>query len=162
MAKIKRVCLRCQKKFTTERKEVNRGFGKFCSRSCSASRSRTSKNPNVTCAYCHQPFYKRRSQMHNSKSGLFFCCRQHKDLAQRIGGIEAIQPDHYKNGVGARTGRVVARRNLPLVCCRCGYGRETRILEVHHRDRKRHNNDLSNLEILCPNCHAIEHLQVSH
>lgn len=27
-------------------------------------------------------------------------------------------------------------------------------LELHHKDGNHYNNDLSNLEILCPNCHA--------
>lgn len=27
-------------------------------------------------------------------------------------------------------------------------------LEVHHKDGDNHNNDLDNLELLCPNCHA--------
>ena len=28
-------------------------------------------------------------------------------------------------------------------------------LELHHKDGNHYNNELSNLEILCPNCHAI-------
>ena len=28
-------------------------------------------------------------------------------------------------------------------------------LELHHKDGNKKNNDLSNLEILCPNCHAL-------
>lgn len=27
-------------------------------------------------------------------------------------------------------------------------------LELHHKDGNHYNNDLANLEILCPNCHA--------
>lgn len=29
-------------------------------------------------------------------------------------------------------------------------------LELHHKDGDHYNNDLSNLQILCPNCHAIQ------
>jgi len=29
-------------------------------------------------------------------------------------------------------------------------------LELHHKDGNRYNNELENLEILCPNCHALE------
>lgn len=42
-------------------------------------------------------------------------------------------------------------------CCgRCGF---TNILalEVHHKDRNRNNNTMDNLEVLCANCHKIEH-----
>jgi hypothetical protein len=28
-------------------------------------------------------------------------------------------------------------------------------LELHHKDGNHYNNELSNLEILCPNCHAV-------
>lgn len=29
-------------------------------------------------------------------------------------------------------------------------------LELHHKDRNHFNNDLNNLQILCPNCHSIQ------
>lgn len=29
-------------------------------------------------------------------------------------------------------------------------------LQLHHKDRNHFNNDLSNLQILCPNCHSIQ------
>jgi hypothetical protein len=41
-------------------------------------------------------------------------------------------------------------------CQRCDVV-DTRILTVHHIDRNQKNNDDSNLEILCWNCHVIEH-----
>lgn len=158
MVKIERCCLTCHSKFTAERKEVNRGLGNFCSRSCSASRPRKTKTPNSVCAYCGTSFYKRPSSITKSKSGFVFCCREHKDLAQRLNGITAIQPPHYGTGNGHKTGRLIAIRHLPHQCNRCGYDRDIRILEVHHIDRDPSNNQLDNLEILCPNCHTIEHL----
>lgn len=30
-------------------------------------------------------------------------------------------------------------------------------LELHHKDRNKFNNSFENLEILCPNCHSLEH-----
>ena len=41
-------------------------------------------------------------------------------------------------------------------CERCGY-EKTEILNVHHKNRDRSHNDLSNLELICPNCHGEEH-----
>lgn len=38
-------------------------------------------------------------------------------------------------------------------CAICGYDEDERILEVHHLDENHGNNDISNLVILCPNCH---------
>lgn len=43
-------------------------------------------------------------------------------------------------------------------CERCGNTHWLGIklpLELHHKDGNHYNNELSNLEILCPNCHAI-------
>lgn len=40
------------------------------------------------------------------------------------------------------------------VCNDCG---DTDTLEVHHKDRDRSNNSLSNLEVLCRACHVERH-----
>ena len=59
--------------------------------------------------------------------------------------------------------KAMIRRELINHCNRCGYNIEPRILGVHHKDRNRNNNDMSNLEVLCPNCHSLEHLKhISH
>ena len=48
----------------------------------------------VECAYCGKHFYKPKSKL-NSKSGLYFCCREHKDLQSEqnlnFSGIEDIE-----------------------------------------------------------------------
>jgi endogenous inhibitor of DNA gyrase (YacG/DUF329 family) len=44
-------------------------------------------------------------------------------------------------------------------CEACGYDEIPGILVIHHKDRDRNNNELSNLAVLCPNCHALEHLK---
>lgn len=154
---LERNCLFCQKPFQAPVKHINAGNGKYCSRSCSASAGNPKKTrqPNVTCAHCEKPFWIRPHRIAASKSKLYFCCREHKDLASRLGGIEAIQPDHY----GTRSAdhhdyRIKALRHYPAICMRCGYDK---FVVVHHKDRDRTNNELSNLEILCPNCHALEH-----
>ena len=44
------------------------------------------------------------------------------------------------------------------VCERCGasYWNGKKLpLELHHKDGDHYNNELDNLEILCPNCHAV-------
>ena len=42
------------------------------------------------------------------------------------------------------------------ICERCPFD-NLNILVVHHKDRNRRNNSIENIEILCPNCHALEH-----
>lgn len=63
---------------------------------------------------------------------------------------------NYRN-IGANY-RKVALRSLAHSCNRCEWDKATKILEVHHVDYDRSNNELSNLEILCPICHRLEHL----
>jgi 5-methylcytosine-specific restriction endonuclease McrA len=68
----------------------------------------------------------------------------------------------YKNG--NPKDKVKAQRALKarllkergLQCERCGYDKVP-ILQVHHKDRNRQHNELKNLELICPNCHAEEH-----
>ena len=53
----------------------------------------------------------------------------------------------------------LAKEHYGLTCMDCGYKKEPKILQVHHKDRDRKNNDLKNLIVLCPNCHMIRHLK---
>ena len=41
-------------------------------------------------------------------------------------------------------------------CERCGYHKQE-ILQVHHKNKDRSNNNFNNLELICPNCHCEEH-----
>jgi 5-methylcytosine-specific restriction endonuclease McrA len=42
-----------------------------------------------------------------------------------------------------------------IKCERCGF--TGLALHIHHKDRNHKNNNLDNLEVLCANCHHIEH-----
>lgn len=50
-------------------------------------------------------------------------------------------------------------RGLINQCNRCSYNETPKILGVHHKDHDRTNNLLENLEVLCPNCHSLEHMK---
>ena len=159
MKTVTTTCLQCASKFQAPLKEVKRREVKFCSTACwGAFRKANSKTktPNVTCSYCNKDFYKNESKRKNSKHGVFFCCRVHKDLGQRLeNGLTIIHPPHYKDGTRSYRKRALAA--YPNVCNRCSYSEVLYILIVHHKDRNRSNNAIENLEILCPNCHSIEH-----
>lgn len=113
------------------------------------------KKSNVVCAYCGVEFRKKPSSLDNSKSGLYFCCREHKDLGQRLeNGLTEIWPDHYNsNSIGVTTYRREAFRNFKHECAVCKWDKDARVLQVHHLDSNRDNNTLENLIILCPTCH---------
>ena len=153
-----RNCLHCNDIFEAPDREVKRGYGKFCSQSHSSkyfALRRPKIGVEVKCGYCEKVFLKSESRMKKAKHGFYFCCKEHKDLAQRIGGIKEIQPSHF--GVVAKKYRISAFRAYEHKCFDCNYDKVTDILVVHHIDEDRTNNSLSNLVILCPNCHAIRH-----
>ena len=115
----------CHNLYTVRRAELNRGNGKFCSRTCFAlarsTSTKKSKPSNTTCAYCKIDFYRPPSKLSDSKSGLHFCSRAHKDIAQRIGGIKEIQPTHY--GEVPTNYRTTAMRATKHLCAWCKYTR---------------------------------------
>ena len=127
-----------------------------CSRKCwGLSRRQRVK---VKCKLCGKKFRRSKSKLTNSKSGLFFCGRECKDKAQRIGGIEEIMPPHYGLSEGLNLYRSWIKRKKNPSCVGCG---EVRIylLCVHHIDGDRENNTEENFEIVCWNCHAKRHLR---
>jgi 5-methylcytosine-specific restriction endonuclease McrA len=158
MKTVIKSCLHCSRRFPAPLGEVNRGYGKFCSMLCSAQYRRGKKKyrePNCECALCSQMFYRPASKRIRSKSGLHFCCRAHKDRAQRIGGIEEIMPPHYGTASNDASSqyRKVAFDTYLAECADCGYSKYPTVLEVHHLDGDRANIDADNLRILCPTCH---------
>ena len=107
----------------------------------------------LNCANCGISFSKLKSRLSSSKHKIYFCNRKCKDIGQSY--IKEIQPSHY--GTGNVNYRKLAFSLLDNKCNRCGYFENMSALVVHHIDEIRSNNDISNLEILCANCHAIHH-----
>jgi hypothetical protein len=167
MTLIKIKCEECGNLFERSNSEINRskrkGLRSFCSGKCfginhSKELKLKSPAPNVLCAWCGKQFYKNKSKLKLSKSGLYFCCRQHKDLAQRMDGLKELHLPHYGNGQFSDY-RKLAKEKYGDTCCRCGFNKFPQILQVHHKDRNRTNNNISNLELLCPNCHQEDHFR---
>lgn len=129
------------------------GIRKYCSLNCKHEDMK--KRVKVKCTYCDKEFFKILSKLKNSKSGLYFCSRSCKDKAQTISfGCQQIMPRHYNKINSNNTYRKHAFRLLKHECAICEYNEYERILEVHHIDEDRNNSNISNLIILCPNCHA--------
>lgn len=147
---VRKTCSYCGKDFLVRASWVN--TQKYCSRKCAHESSK--KRAIVNCAYCGKSFERVGSKLLNSKSGLYFCCREHKDKAQSLeGGIKEIMPEHYSTGEGKNDYRYRAFKKYEHKCSICGWCEDERVLEVHHIDADRTNNDITNLTILCPICH---------
>ena len=142
------------------------------------------RNPNTACRICKRPIYRRPGELERSKSGVY--CSQvcygtsmRKEHPCLICGAPILAGANKKTcsracsnknraGIKYRIGRpkdkVVDLRRIKVrlfssrgkKCERCGYSLH-QILQVHHKDRNRENNNILNLELLCPNCHTKEH-----
>jgi hypothetical protein len=129
---------------------------KTCSKKCFALLSQKDK-VKLNCANCSKEVFKAQKNLSNSKSGLYFCDRKCKEDAQKIGGIEAIQPDHYGDGSSQYSQK--AFNFYGEKCCDCGLSFKP-LLEVHHIDGDRANADIDNLEVVCKNHHLLRHLRL--
>lgn len=158
----KRNCKNCNQIFEAPIAEIKRGGGKFCNRKCAGeykSKNSPNQKPNCKCALCGKQIYKTKSEQLKSKSGLFFCCIEHKNAAQKLdGGIKEIFPAHYGKAKQSEPEvyKKIALRHHEYCCNKCGYNKYP-ILEVHHKDKNRENSDPENLELLCPTCHEELH-----
>ncbi|MBI5003828.1 HNH endonuclease [Candidatus Kaiserbacteria bacterium] len=145
---------------------------------------RYKRTPNTSCLVCQAPIYRRPIELRRKQR--VFCGSRCYGLASRketpcvVCGVLILAHKRAKtcSRVCANTHRAGIKYKLSLPrkdkvkdqralklrlmdqrgtkCERCGYSKKE-ILHVHHRDRNRNNNDLSNLALICPNCHYEEH-----
>lgn len=145
-------CEVCGHDFRTKPYFVNNGGGKYCSTGC--HHEGIKKGKIVPCFVCSKDVYKSLKALKGSKSGKFFCgksCQTKWRNSQFVGDKHA----NWIHGENAYRS-VLARNNITKICTLCGTT-DVRVLAVHHRDRDRKNNNLSNLVWLCHNCHFLVH-----
>ncbi len=143
------------------------------------------RNPNAKCLICAKPVYRRPAEIQKSL-GRVFCssvcygltCRKEKPCI--VCGTMILASvnkktcnracaNRHRAGMkyklnGPRKDKVKNQRSLKVRllnqrgarCERCRYNKRE-ILQAHHKDRNTNNNELENLELICPNCHAEEH-----
>jgi hypothetical protein len=128
-----------------------------CTTSCRGKLVQTRTSVPLECATCHVTFLRQPSHLVRSKHGIFFCSRLCKETAQRIDSdqpIRLIQPPHYGTAKAASNYRERALRFYGSKCSECGYCEHKEMLDVDHRDGKRNNRAIENLQVLCVWCHA--------
>jgi len=142
---ISKVCLVCSAPFSVINYRSERA--KYCSDKCRYESMKGRGRTTYTCHHCSMPFQAPAST--NRKYCSMACVGK--------GRKEDFKP------VYSTVRKAMLRRNMVEKCERCGFDEPKQILGIHHKDRNRHNNELSNLEVLCPNCHSMEHMKhVSH
>jgi len=139
LPKVLIVCETCGVDFYSVGSDRDR---KYCSIQC--KRAKPPKWPRETnCAHCGTVFKQDREKTK--------CCS--KVCAGLLKKQKLFDAGVYCNSKSAK--KELLKRSTG--CLRCGWNVMSEVLEVHHVDRNRSNNHISNLEILCPNCHTIEH-----
>ncbi|MCM2338984.1 MAG: HNH endonuclease [Burkholderiales bacterium] len=143
------------------------------------------RNPNTNCIICSYPIYRRPIEIQKN-SGRVFCSMNCYGLSNRketpcvvckkliLAGLNKktcsrscanIHRKGIQYKINSPNDKVKSQRALKIKllkekgkkCEKCNYDKY-QILEVHHKNRNRKNNEIENLELICPNCHAEEHL----
>ncbi len=136
-------CIICQKQIYRRPVEIKRNNGKaFCSNTCYGISCRREK----PCVICGKLILAGLHKKTCSRS----CANKHREGIK----YKLNRPrDKVKNYQRLKI-RLLKQRGK--TCERCGYDKYE-ILQVHHKDRNTLNNELNNLELICPNCHCEEH-----
>jgi 5-methylcytosine-specific restriction endonuclease McrA len=79
----------------------------------------------------------------------------HERREQRRKEALARNPTARYHGLSARAAKAI--REAVGHCEKCGHDGSESHLDVHHRDRDKRNQTLSNLAVLCHRCHMKEH-----
>lgn len=136
-------CLECDHIWTTKAQNVmTRKY--YCPHCGRPNRKQRIVLP---CSYCGKEIERTPSEINSSKTGLFYCDRTcgnlHKNKIREASG-EWEDSKNYRKKAYDFYGHF---------CSICLWDEDDRILEVHHIDENRENNNLENLRILCPTCH---------
>ena len=145
-------CKLCSSEFYGKPSHIKMGYAKYCSSVCQYKNRKNGKD--VFCDVCGKKTYKQLKQLTKSKSGKFFCSKSCQAVWRNqvfVGNKHA----NWKNGLFAYRS-VLTRNKISKFCTLCKT-KDIRVLAVHHVDKNRKNNSLSNLAWLCHNCHFLVH-----
>ena len=149
-------CKNCAKEFKAKKSDAR----KFCSQSCSASFNNKGlvrngvKKPTVKCKNCETPIGK------NSKSYCSQECHKKYEYNQRVTKWKSGEISGTIKCGAANFVKRYIREKFENKCTVCGWNEVNpntgKIpLEIHHIDGDYTNNSEDNLDLLCPNHHAL-------
>ena len=140
------------------------------------------KTITLTCPICQKVFekdaYEYKRHKRKREDYVFFCSRACSTKYANKASTEyhAKNAEEYIKAwlAGKKPGHYVGSNNNKLreyvrtylfeeadyKCSRCGFSGENEvtgntILQIHHKDGNSENSSKENLEVLCPNCHAM-------
>lgn len=146
-------CQICTDTFYVKPNRLIRGWGKFCSNECKhlGQKSGTLQ----PCHLCQKLTYRNRKEQTRSKSGKFFCS---KSCQAKWRNKQVYFGSNHANWKGGESSyrQTLLRDSRRQICEKCNIT-DTRVLAVHHKDKNRQNNQVTNLIWLCHNCHYLIH-----
>lgn len=145
-------CKVCLKEFYVKPNRLDKGWGKYCSKSCNYKAQKTGAR--VPCATRGKEAYKNVKDRKRSKSGAYFCGKS----CQAVWRNSFFSGENHANWRGGQSSykNVLRRAGVKPECSKC-QSIDQRVLAVHYKDRDRSNNSASNLVWLCHNCHFLVH-----
>lgn len=156
---MKVICFGCKQEFECSLRKFNfntkRNINLYCSKECFNICKTKKHSIKTKCSTCGKSVTKSKSHLNKSKTGNIYCSRSCSATKNNTLFRKWKNHPKYKDGSNCY-------RNFKLQfssdhkCERCGFN-NILALDVHHKDSDRSNNNLDNLELLCCNCHAIEH-----
>lgn len=146
-------CLICKKIFYAKPSHLKRGWGKYCSKHCQAKSQVSGKT--VSCFNCKKKIWKTPKEIKASRSGHLFCSKSCSAVWRNKTVLIGEGHSNWKTGQSVYRD-ILFRSGKRQICVMCGL-KDKRVLVVHHRDKNRKNNDVSNLCWVCCNCHFLIH-----
>ena len=145
-------CKICETEFYIKPSHQKLGWGKYCSNICRTKSQFNGKG--VKCYICNKDVYRSNAKLKRSRSGKYFCTKKCQTLWRNSIYIE----DRSANWTNGRSSyrKIMTRRDLISICALCNLS-DTRVLVIHHKNRNREDNSISNLTCLCLNCHFLVH-----
>lgn len=134
-------CVICGTSFAHIASRANKA--KYCSRKCYYKGQSDKGKTEFECQHCHKKFNAPKST--NRK----FCSKQCVNKSSK----KTWKPTF------TTVRKALEARGQINKCEKCGYDEYPQILGVHHIDKNRKNNELSNLIVLCPICHSLAHMK---
>lgn len=154
---MKTECPNCKNEFEAEKRRYNasikNGSKLYCSGLCYYKSKLTGFKEN--CKNCGKEITVTKSRKAKSKTGNLYCSKKCSTIVNNSLFRKWENNPLFKNG-GTKY-RVFKLRNTKDPKCEKCSNDDIRVLQVHHKDKNRKNNKIENLQLLCANCHLIEH-----
>lgn len=146
-------CNSCDEQFHVKPNRLVRGWGKYCSNECKHLGLKSGSL--LKCTECDELLYRNRNEVKRSGSGEFFCNRSCRTKWRNKTYAAGSRHPNWKGGKSVYR-KILGREDRLLMCEKC-HTADSRVLAVHHKDRHRQNNSVTNLIWLCHNCHYLVH-----